>query len=48
MSKLGIYHLYLDVWLMGKAYGGLPFPGTGCPAREVGNIYLVWNDWNMG
>ena len=28
----------------GMAYGGLPFPGTGCPVPDVGNIYLVWSD----
>ena len=30
-------------WGEGVAYGGLPFPGTGCPVPDVGNIYLVWN-----
>ena len=32
-------------WLMGKgiAYGGLPFPSTGCPISDVANIYLIWN-----
>ena len=31
---------------MGKrvAYGGLPFPTTGCAELGVGNIYLKWND----
>ena len=24
--------------------GGLPFPGTGCPVPDVGNIYLVLDD----
>ena len=28
----------------GMAYGALPFPGTGCPVPDVGNIYLIWND----
>ena len=28
--------------------GGLPFPGTGCPAPGVGNIYLVWHDLCIG
>ena len=32
----------------GVAYGGLPFPGTGCPAPDFGNICLVWNYWYMG
>ena len=27
----------------GMAYGGLPFPGTGCPVLDVVNIYLIWN-----
>ena len=29
------------------AYGGLPFPGTGCPVRDVVIIYLIWmsNVW---
>ena len=26
------------------AHGGLPFPGTGSPVPDVGNIYLVCND----
>ena len=32
-------------WLMGKgvAYGGLPFPATGCPVPDGGSIYLIWN-----
>ena len=40
----------IDVLLMGegKACGGLPFLGTGCPVPDVGNIYLIWNDWYMG
>ena len=25
------------------AFGGLPFPGTGCPEPDVANIYLIWN-----
>ena len=25
-------------------YGDLPFPGTGCPIPDVGNINLIWND----
>ena len=24
----------------GMAYGGLPFPGTGCPVPDVGNDYF--------
>ena len=24
------------------AYGGLPFPGTGCPVLDVVIIYLMW------
>ena len=42
--------LYADVSLMGEemVHGGLPFLGIGCPVLDVGNIYLVWNIWNMG
>ena len=29
---------------VGRADGGLPFPATGCPVLDVGNIYLVTND----
>ena len=39
----------IDVLLMGKgiAYGGLPFPGIGCPPLNVAYMYLVWyNDWD--
>ena len=32
------------VWLMVAC----PFPGTGCPVPEVGNMYLIWNDYCMG
>ena len=41
-----ICNLYLDVELIreGMAYGGLPFPDTGCPVPGVGNIYLVWHE----
>ena len=29
--------------MMGKgmAYGGMPFPGIGCPVPDVVNIYLI-------
>ena len=28
----------------GMAWGGLPFPDTGCPALDLGNkYYLEWN-----
>ena len=27
----------------GMAYGGPPFPGTGCPVLDVTNIDLIWN-----
>ena len=39
----GVCHLFNLDWLIGKdmAYGGLPFPGTGCPVPDVGNIYLI-------
>ena len=46
-SKLNdVINLYLDVKLMGKgmAYGDLPFPCTGCPLPDVGNIYLIRTD----
>ena len=29
-----------------SAYGGLPFPDTGCPVPYVGYIYLV-NDYEI-
>ena len=45
----GVCHLFYLYWLMGKgvAYGGLPFPGTGCPVPDVANTYLIWNVWCM-
>ena len=41
----GVCHLSYLYWLMGKgiAYGGLPFPGTSCPAPGVANICPIWN-----
>ena len=41
----GVGHLFYLYWLMekGMAYGGLPFPGTGCPVPDVTDIYLIWN-----
>ena len=44
-----IFYLFYLYWLMGKgmAYGGLPFPGTGCPVPDVANTYLIWNVWCM-
>ena len=29
----------------GMAYGGLPFPGTGCPIPDVDNICLLCIDF---
>ena len=44
MASIEDSHLYLDVYLMrkGTAYGEPPFRGTGCPALDVGIIYLIW------
>ena len=43
----GVWHLFYLYWLVGKgmAYGGLPFPGTGCPVPGVANICLMPNIW---
>ena len=37
-----VYRFLIDGEVV--AYGGLPFPGTGCPVPDVGNIHIVWND----
>ena len=41
----GVCHLFYLYWptVTAVAYGGLPFPGTGCLVPDVANIYLIWN-----
>ena len=40
----GVCHLFDLYWLMeiGMAYGGLPFPGTGCLVTEVANMHYIY------
>ena len=40
----GMWYVY-RILLMGEgiAYGGLPFPGTGCPVPDTDYINLVLN-----
>ena len=37
-SVYRVCDLYIDALLLGEgvAYGGLPFPGTGCPIPGIG------------